>query len=158
MRSSSAGVARPVRIVDSSCLSTSMLFCILLSAVRWMSSTGTAVLPACRWLRNEGAYLVALDQSREVGRVQKIEHDDWKLVVHAERQRRAVHYFEALGECIDIAQLLVAAGLGVAVRVVGIDAIHVVLRHEQYLGPHFEGAQRARCVDREIGIAGAGGE
>src|SRR5579872_1095822 len=116
-RSSSAGVARPVRIAAKSPRVASTHFCILFSA----SFKSAMKLSPCHPEPLEGLNRIqrtdftderadgfAPHDAANVAGSGHVEHDDRQIVVHAQRQRRVVHHFQAALQHLEIRELLEA--------------------------------------------------
>src|SRR5215208_2101094 len=123
--SSSAGEARPVRMPLRSCWRTSTARDILRSV---SPRTGSISLTDPPPLVGPGPYrcllgnerthvLVALHDTLQVGAIAKVEDDDRELVVHAQRERGAVHHLESALERLHVAQALVLPRHGARQRV-----------------------------------------
>ena len=83
---------------------------------------------------------------------------DRQLVVHAQRERRRVHYLEAALDRLQVGEAGQELRVLVDARVAVVDAFDLVLRHQDRLGADLERAQRGRGVGGEERVAGAGGE
>src|SRR3989338_127957 len=106
--------ARPVRTAAKLWFTTSSDFFIL-SSVSWTICFEFIGLP----LHAHGrADLLTGHGAPDIAVLQKVEHDDRKLVVHAQRDRGRVHHFQALFQYVDVPDLFEALGVLYLVRVV----------------------------------------
>ena len=81
-----------------------------------------------------------------------------QVVLHAERERRAVHHRQPPVQGLDVAQACSNfVRRRVTLRVGVVDAVDLG-GHEQHLGLDLHRAQRRGGVGGEVGVAGAGGE
>src|SRR6201992_942337 len=95
MRSSSDGLARPVRTVENSCWADSTDLTIRSAASSSSSSiTFSAILLSSR-CRYQGADALARDYPRQARVVVHVEDVQRHAVVHAERQCRGAHHTQA---------------------------------------------------------------
>ena len=85
------------------------------------------------------------------------EHDDGNRVLPHQADRRGVHHPQVLGQDIEIGQGVIADGLGVALRIGGVDAIDAGAL-QQGVAAHLRRPQGRGGVGGEERVAGAGGE
>src|SRR5690349_13081685 len=104
-RSTSAGVARPVRMVSSSRRKASMAFCMWTSA---SFITSSVIVPSSdesgSHRPNKGADVFAARGPANVAGFLQIKHDQRDLVVHTEGQRRGVHNAQVLLQRVPVIQ------------------------------------------------------
>ncbi len=87
-----------------------------------------------------------------------VENVDRQVVVHAERERGRVHYFEPALDRLAVADLGDELGVGICRGVGVIDAFHPVLGHQDRSGVDLQRPQGRRGIGGEKRVAGAGGE
>src|SRR6476469_8825438 len=104
-RSTSAGVARPVRMVSSSRRRASMAFCMWTSASFITSSVIVLSFDESGSHRpNKGADVFAARGPADVAGLLQIERNQRDLVVHAEGQGRGVHNAQVFLQGVPVVQ------------------------------------------------------
>src|SRR4051794_25149713 len=153
MRSSSAGLARPVRTEPNSLLVDWTDF-----PMRSLASTRSSFVISLMSGLDQGAYALAADYPVDVVLVVHVEDVERDPVLHAQGQRREVHDAQAPLQRLHVRDLLDQLRVGVLARVRGQHALDPVLGHEDRLGVDLARAQRRGGVGREERVAGAPGE
>src|SRR5260370_10218584 len=146
-----AGLARPVRIVDSSAAKCSTDLVILDSASR---STGSIIPERCDLLSraHKRADFLAEHDTFDVARLQQIEDDDRHVVVHAERKRRVVHHLDATIENLEISESFEFDRVGITLRVCRVNAVNLG-RLEDYVRFDLHSAKRGGFFGGDIWVA-----
>src|SRR5215210_4640358 len=98
-------------------------------------------------------HLFPLQDAAQIAFFQYIEDDDGQVLAAAQRGRGVVHDGEVVGEQIHVVEAGQAHGLGIPSRVPVVDSIHLVLRHQERVGPYLQGAQGAARVGRKERVA-----
>src|ERR1700756_2505888 len=96
MRSSSDGLARPVRTVENSCCAASTDLCMRSLASSSSSSITFSAILLSFGGRYQRADAHARDYPRQARVVVHVEDVDRHAVVHAERERRGIHHAQPL--------------------------------------------------------------
>ena len=158
MRSSSAGLARPVRTEANSCVRRLHALAHALAGVgeEFVGDLAHGSLTQRRG--DERPHPLAAHYPVDVALVVHVEDVERQPVLHAERERRGVHDVQPALQCVHVGDLVDELALGVRPRVGGVDALDPVLGHEDGLGVDLDRAQRGRGVRREERVAGARGE
>src|SRR3954467_14356521 len=151
MRSSSAGLARPVRTEPNlpRVASTDLSMCSRASS---RSSSIMALSP------HQGPHSLAGNYPIDVALGVHVEDADRHVVVHAERQRRRVHDLEPALQRLAVGEIGKELRVGVLLGVGGVGALHPGLGHQQDLGVDLVRAQGGSRVGGEERVAGAGRE
>src|SRR6185503_21265554 len=147
--------ARPVRTLPRSPLKACTLLSIFCS-VLFLRSAITRAIATPSYV-NERALVLAEDDATQGVLLENAEDVDRQLLVAAQRQRSGVHDLEVARDRLVEADPGVARRARVALRIGGVDAVHLG-RLEHDLGAHLAAAQRGRRVGGEEGVAGAGSE
>src|SRR5688500_18457437 len=145
--------ARPVRTLARSALNAWTLLSIFWSVLFFRSAI-TMRTPS---YVNQRALIFSQDHAAQRVFLEDAEHVDRQLLVAAQRARGGVHHLEVARDRLVEAELRVALGARVAVRVGGRDPVYLA-RLEHDLGPHLAAAQRGRGVGGGERVARAGGE
>src|SRR5258706_1706036 len=145
--------ARPVRTLPRSPLKDCTLLSIFCSVLFFRSAISRAI--ATPSYVNERALVLAEDDAAQGVFLEDAEDIDRQLLVAAQRQRGGVHDLEIARDRLVEADLGVARRARVALRIGGVDAVHLGgLEHD--LGAHLAAAQRRRRVGSGERGAGAG--
>src|SRR5215204_6640985 len=107
---------------------------------------------------HQRAHALSLQDAAHVARFQYIENDYGEVLAATQRGRRVIHDGEVVREEVHVIQAVQADRVGLPARVLVVDAVYPVLRHEQGVGVYLEGPERGPGVGREEGIAGPRGE
>src|SRR4051812_462455 len=150
MRSSSAGLARPVRTDPNS----PFVACTDLPMRSLASARSSFVISLIRSGRDQRAYALAAHYPVDVSLVVHVEDVERDAALHAERQRGEVHHAQPPLERLHVRDLLDELGVGVLARVGGEHPLDAVLRHEDRLGVDLACTQRRGGVGREERVAG----
>src|SRR5712691_3821391 len=110
-----------------------------------------AYLPSGR--RDDRADPFARDDAANVA-VRQAEDVNRQLVVHAQGERRRVHHLEAALDRLQVSQAGKELRRLVDARIAVVDALDLVLRHQDRLRADLERAQRGRRVRGEERVAG----
>src|SRR3954466_6478582 len=153
MRSSSAGLARPVRTEPNSLFVDWTDLCM-----RSLASARSSFVISDISGGDQRSHALAGHYPVDVALVVHVEHVERDPALHAQRQRREVHDAEAALERLHVRDRVDELCVGVLARVGGEHALHAVLGHEDRLGVDLAGAQRGGGVGREERVAGAGRE
>src|SRR5919106_5948582 len=123
MWSSNPVCARPVRTLPRSALKACTLLSIFCSVVFFSSAITMATSPPS--YVNQRALVLAEDHAAKRARLEDAEYRDGQFLVAAQRERGGVHHLEVAGDGLVEAELRVALGARLALRVGGVDAIHL---------------------------------
>src|SRR5688572_20744062 len=146
MWSSSPVCARPVRTLPRSALKAWTLLSIFCS-VPFFSSAITMGTSSPSYV-NQSSLVLAQHHAPQRAGLEDAEDGDRQLLVAAQRERGGVHHLQIARDGLVEADLRVALGARIALRVGGIDAIHLrSLEHD--LRPHLAAAQRGRGIGGE---------
>src|SRR3990170_2120396 len=107
---------------------------------------------------NDGAVVLAGGGELDAARHTEVEDDDGEGVLHAEREGGGVHHLEASVEGVQVAEAQELPRRRVLRRISLVDAVNVLLGHEQYIGVDLDGAKGGGRICGDVGVAGAGGE
>src|SRR5688572_2198816 len=155
MWSSSPVCARPVRTLPRSALKAWTLLSIFCSVPFFSSAITLATSPPS--YVNQSSFVLAEHHAAQRARLENAEDRDRQLLITAQRERGGVHHFQITRDCLVEADLGIALGARIAVRVGGVDPIHLSsLQHD--LGTHLAAAQRGSGIRGEERIARAGRE
>src|SRR3954465_13835435 len=154
MRSSSAGLARPVRTEPNSPFVDWTDLCMRSLA----SARSSFVISDMGSGGDQRAYALARHYPVDVALVVHVEDVERDATLHAQGERREVHDAQAALERLHVRDRVDQTGIGVLARVGGEHALDAVLRHEDRLGVDLARPQRGGGVGREERIAGAGRE
>src|SRR5262245_62819698 len=123
MWSSSPVCARPVRTLARSALKACTLLSIFWSVV-FLSSAITMGTSAPSYV-NQSALVLAEHHAPQRAGLEDAEHGDRQLLVAAQRERGGVHHLQVTRDRLVEADPGVALGARVALRVGGVDAVHL---------------------------------
>src|SRR4051812_34657888 len=145
--STSAGAARPVRMLAKSARVWATALRIFSVASRRITSAISELTEGSpswsgprardrlsdgsrRYPRsaNEGADGPTFEDAPHVAVTQQVEHHDGEVVVHAQRDRGGVHGPQTLVQHVEIGDLVELGGLGVGLRIIGVDAVGTRVR------------------------------
>src|SRR5689334_2852446 len=145
--STRAGAARPVRMVAKSARVWATALRIFSVASRRITSAISELTEGTpswsgprardRWSdgsrryprsANEGADGPAFEDASHVALTHEVEHHDGQVVVHAERDRGGIHGPQALVQHVEVGDLVELGGVGVGLRIVGVDAVGARVR------------------------------
>src|SRR3990170_3542338 len=107
---------------------------------------------------NDGAVVLSGGGEFDAARHTEVEDDDGEGVLHAEREGGGVHHLEASVEGVQVAEAQELPRRRVLRRIGLVDAVNVLLGHEEYVGVDLDGAKGGGCIGRHVGVAGARGE
>ncbi len=94
---------------------------------------------------DQGAYLLAFNQPAQVSWLVHIEHDDWQVILLAERECRHIHDIQAFVIHLTEGDTLVFHGVLVLLGVCTVDTIHAgTLQNNICLD--FYGTQARSCI------------
>src|SRR3954469_535839 len=129
MRSSSAGLARPVRTEPNS----PFVACTDLP-MRSLASARSSFVISLMSGRDQRAYALAAHYPVDVALVVHVEDVERDAALHAQRQRGEVHDAQPALERLHVRDLLDELRVGVLARVGREHPLDAVLRHEDRLG------------------------
>src|SRR3990170_4791278 len=161
------GLARPVRPVARSRRKASSAFSMRSVASRRASSImasplslggGGCVLQYRLEVAHDGAVVLSGGGEFDAAMHTEVEDDDGEGVLHAEREGGGVHHLEASVEGVQVAEAQELPRRRVLRRIGLVDAVNVLLGHEEYVGVDLDGAKGGGCIGRHVGVAGARGE
>src|ERR1700726_5027921 len=141
MRSSRAGLARPVRTAANSCWVDSSDVLIRSRASSSRASIISAAIVAPLLAMYQGAHTSTRDYACDVGGVVHVEDVDRHAVLHAERKCGGVHHAQATLDRLHVGYLGDELCGGVERGVGAVDAFDALLGHEDDLGVDLRGAQ-----------------
>src|SRR4051812_25942976 len=153
MRSSSAGLARPVRTEPNSPFVDWTDLCM-----RSLASARSSFVISDISGGDQRSHALAGHYPFDVALVVHVEDVERDAALHAQRQRREVHDPQAALERLHVRDRVDELGVWVLAGVGGQHALDPVLRHEDRLGVDLARAQRGGGVGREERVAGAGRE
>src|SRR4051812_2842076 len=153
MRSSSAGLARPVRTEPNSVFVDWTDLCM-----RSLASARSSFVISDISGGDQRSHALARHYPLDVALVVHVEDVERDAVLHAQRERREVHDPQAALERLHVGDVVDELRVGVLARVGGQDALDAVLGHEDRLGVDLARPQRGRGVGGEERVAGARGE
>ena len=84
----------------------------------------------------------------------QVEHEDWQIVLHTQRNRRSIHHTHSQFQSLHIGQLIEALGVRVLVWVLGIDTVHLG-GLDQQVGVDLHRPERRGRIGSEIRVARA---
>src|SRR3954452_21362566 len=153
MRSSSAGLARPVRTEPNSVFVDWTDLCM-----RSLASARSSFVISDISGGDQRSHALARHYPLDVALVVHVEDVERDAALHAQRQRREVHDPQGALEGLHVRDRVDELRVRVLARVGGEDALDAVLGHEDRLRVDLARAQRRRGVGREERVAGAGRE
>src|SRR5687768_12468315 len=139
MWSRSPACARPVRTLAKSALNACTLLSIFCSVVFFSSAITMATSPPS--YVNQSSLVLAQHHPAQRARLEDAEHRDRQLLVAAQGERRGIHHAQVARDRLVEADLRVALGARIALRIRGVDAIDLG-RLDHDLGAHLAAAQR----------------
>src|SRR5262249_22355578 len=152
MWSSSPVCARPVRTLARSALNAWMVLSIFWSVVFFRSASCRAMMvsPGKSYV-NQRAFVLSEHHPLERALLEDTEHVDRQFLIAAQGKRGRVHHLKIFHDRFIEREARVALCARVALRVRGVDAVHLG-RLEDDLRPHLAAAQRRCGVGGEEGI------
>src|SRR5829696_1061145 len=123
MWSSNPVCARPVRTLPRSALKAWTLLSIFCSVIFFRSAITMAASPPS--YVNQSTLVLARDHPAQRPGLENTEDGDRQLLVAAQRKRGRVHHFEVARDRLVEADLRIALGARIALRVGGVDAVHL---------------------------------
>src|SRR5688500_6227931 len=132
-----------------------MLLSIFCSMVFFRSAITMATSPPS--YVNQSSFVLAQDHAAQRAGLEDAEHRDRQLLVAAQRQRRRIHHPQVARDRLVEADLRIALGARVALRIGGIHTVDLG-RLDHDFRAHLAAAQRGGGVGGKERVAGAGGE
>src|SRR5947208_16918343 len=120
MPSSIAALARPVRRVLNSRCRASMAPCM-----RWVTSLITSLIMSCLSIANDRPDLLAHERAADVALLAQRENIDRDAAAAGQIDGRGVHHLEPLGQHALIGGVRDLDGVGVLLRIGGVDAVEL---------------------------------